>query len=445
MSSPTDNKSEISGCDVYTDIKNLPTTETDMLFDFLGNAEKLREDIKEYVKPDQRTEKQNDTKSVISNKSVRSNRSNKSEKSESKTTSNYPTFNYQKKESSNKSFKDEWYEKMMAMQKLYGLTQKKIVLTRNYTMQDSLEDMETEYNMHKSLADKSNNIKMMTNFMLNTCWGIEMANEAYNPFDFKLEGWSEQLANDTDEYYDVFEEIYEKYMKSGKKIPPEIKLVGLLMFSAGKYGMINSGLKSKPIDEELEDAASMREELRKAAREERLAKENAAHNIRINKTKEEFIQEQENIEKLKKQFEEFNNEQYYKEKLEAKQNLIKQKELDLQNYMNILANQNSETNSEVQSNSIKKTMAPPNLTRIQQQRKLDFLRNKNIPNKANDETIYNLVAETKSNSSKSTSSAITYNPDIENILMETSSQHSSQHSSGSKRKMREPATTITIS
>lgn len=442
MSSPTDNKSEISGCDVYTDIKNLPTTETDMLFDFLGNAEKLREDIKEYVKPDQKTEKQNDTKSVISNKSVRSNRS---EKSESKTTSNYPTFNYKKKESSkessNKSFKDEWYEKMMAMQKLYGLTQKKIVLTRNYTMQDSLEDMETEYNMHKSLADKSNNIKMMTNFMLNTCWGIEMANEAYNPFDFKLEGWSEQLANDTDEYYDVFEEIYEKYMKSGKKIPPEIKLVGLLMFSAGKYGMINSGLKSKPIDEELEDAASMREELRKAAREERLAKENAAHNLRINKTKEEFIQEQENIEKLKKQFEEFNNEQYYKEKLEAKQNLIKQKELDLQNYMNILANQNSETNSEIQSNSIKKTMVPPNLTRIQQQRKLDFLRNKNIPNKANDETIYNLVAETKSNSSKSTSSAITYNPDIENILMETSSQHSS----GSKRKMREPATTITIS
>lgn len=442
LSNHSRKKTDSAVGDVYTDIRNLRTTETDMMFEYLANKEKMHSDVIEYKKPEYKkpeySEKRQDTQSYSS----RSSKSSKSKPS--------PSFNFKNnskdyskdntKDSKDKSFKDEWYAKMVAMQKLYGLTQKKIQLTRNYTMQDSLEDMETEYNMHKGLADKGNNIKMMTNFMLNTCWAIEMANENYNPFEFKLEGWSEQLANDTDEYYDVFEEIYEKYMQSGKKIPPEIKLVGLLMFSAGKYGLINSGLKSKPLDEELNENESLRAELRENARRERLAKENAVHNEKAEKTREEFAKKQKDMERLARQYEEYQEQNYFKEKIDLKQDLMKQKEQEYQNLMNTLDAQNSGS-----IDTAPRTMNPPNLSRIHKQGKYNYLRNKEAPqvsqiNKVNDEVIYKILTKESTNDTKSTKSEISYNPNIREILM--GSDNTSQKSSDSKRKARSPAIII---
>lgn len=63
-------------------------------------------------------------------------------------------------EQDTKPFKNEWYLKMAAMQKLYNLRQKKIQLTRDYTMQDNLEDMEAEYNMHLGMIEEYNAYKL---------------------------------------------------------------------------------------------------------------------------------------------------------------------------------------------------------------------------------------------------------------------------------------------
>jgi hypothetical protein len=54
-------------------------------------------------------------------------------------------------------------------------------------------------------------------------------NEKYDPFDFHLSGWNEQLTKDVDTWEDVLEEIYEIYKHLGKKVAPEIRLVYLLI------------------------------------------------------------------------------------------------------------------------------------------------------------------------------------------------------------------------
>ena len=74
--------------------------------------------------------------------------------------------------------------------------------------------------MLKSFADKRNGIKLYKNLILNGCSVIEFCNEKYDPFKFKLSGWSEHMNVEVDNYDDVLEELYEKYRGSGGSMPP---------------------------------------------------------------------------------------------------------------------------------------------------------------------------------------------------------------------------------
>jgi hypothetical protein len=53
-----------------------------------------------------------------------------------------------------------------------------------------------------------------------------------DPFAFHLSGWSEHLSVESDNWDDVFEELYEKYKGSGKKMAPELRLIYLIVVSA---------------------------------------------------------------------------------------------------------------------------------------------------------------------------------------------------------------------
>ena len=53
---------------------------------------------------------------------------------------------------------------------------------------------------------------------------MEFLNSKFDPFDIKLDGWSEQLQENINDYDDIFGELYEKY-KSKASMAPEIKLL----------------------------------------------------------------------------------------------------------------------------------------------------------------------------------------------------------------------------
>ena len=125
--------------------------------------------------------------------------------------------------------------KIELLRKLCEIKLKGYQLSKEYDFNSSLEEMEYEYALLKSFADKRNGVKIFRSGFLQVVSVIEFLNDKYDPFDFHLSGWNEHLQIEIDSWEDVLEEIYEKYKGSGKKMAPEIKLLYLIIASASAF------------------------------------------------------------------------------------------------------------------------------------------------------------------------------------------------------------------
>ena len=126
-------------------------------------------------------------------------------------------------------------KKIELLRKLCEIKAKGYQLTKDYNFDSSLEEMEYEYELLKSFADKRNGVKIFKNGMLQAVSVIEFLNDKYDPFDFHLSGWGEHMSVEVDSWEEVLEEIYEKYKGSGKKMAPEIKFLYLIIASASAF------------------------------------------------------------------------------------------------------------------------------------------------------------------------------------------------------------------
>ena len=134
-------------------------------------------------------------------------------------------------------------KKLMFLRKLENLEKKGAILTKKYTMNSPLAEMQGEYEMIKSEKEKSNSIKFQGKMMMAAVSAIEFLNSKFDPFDIKLDGWGESISESMDDYDEVFGELHEKY--GGKtKIAPEIKVLFMLGGSAAMLHMTNTMFKS---------------------------------------------------------------------------------------------------------------------------------------------------------------------------------------------------------
>jgi len=90
---------------------------------------------------------------------------------------------------------------------------------------------------------KLNSVKFQGNMLMAVINGIEFLNNKFDPFDIKLDGWSEQINENINDYDDIFGELYEKY-KSKASMAPELKLLFQLGGSAMMVHMTNTMFKS---------------------------------------------------------------------------------------------------------------------------------------------------------------------------------------------------------
>lgn len=137
-------------------------------------------------------------------------------------------------------------KKIELLRKLSELKAKGYELSKSYNFDSSIEEMEYEFELLKSFANKRNGVKLYKNILLNTVSAVEFLNDKYDPFDFQLTGWSEHMSVEVDSYDEVIEEIYEKYKGTGKKMPPEIKLLMLILASASAFHFSKSTFKNLP-------------------------------------------------------------------------------------------------------------------------------------------------------------------------------------------------------
>ena len=134
-------------------------------------------------------------------------------------------------------------EKFKFLRKLEALEKKGVELSKKYTMESSLQEMMGEYETIQEEKTKQNSVKFQGNMLMAVINGIEFLNNRFDPFDIKLDGWSEQINENITDYDDIFGELYEKY-KSKASMAPELKLLFQLGGSAMMVHMTNTMFKS---------------------------------------------------------------------------------------------------------------------------------------------------------------------------------------------------------
>jgi hypothetical protein len=144
------------------------------------------------------------------------------------------------------------FKKMECLAKLLHMKNNcGIELTNHYDKNSELEDMEAEIKFHTDIQSKKDGIQLCKSFMCNAVTGLEYFNTSYDPFGFKLKGWSDQVKMNKDDFDSVFSELIEKYKSEGRKMEPEFKLAMMLAVSAGSFHMQQTIAQSLPIVDDL--------------------------------------------------------------------------------------------------------------------------------------------------------------------------------------------------
>lgn len=125
------------------------------------------------------------------------------------------------------------------------LEKKGMRLPRKFTLASSLDDMKTEYERLKRDKELDNAIKFQRKGLTMVTAGIEFLNSKFDPLNVKLDGWSESIHENIEDYDEVFEELHEKY-KGKAKMAPELKLLMTLGGSAFMFHMTQSMFKTMP-------------------------------------------------------------------------------------------------------------------------------------------------------------------------------------------------------
>ena len=74
-----------------------------------------------------------------------------------------------------------------------------------------MNEMKQEYDRIVRDKDVDASIRFQRKMMMAFVTGTEYLNSRYDPFSIKLDGWSEHMGVEIDNWDDVIEELYEKY------------------------------------------------------------------------------------------------------------------------------------------------------------------------------------------------------------------------------------------
>ncbi len=156
--------------------------------------------------------------------------SDESEDSESGSESGYSDYSDSGSEKSEKSKKDPKLEKQEILLKLLALEKKGITLTKKYSMSSKLSDLRFELELHKNNAEVDVSVKFQQKLLMAAVTGLEFANKKFDPIGAKLDGWSESVMENLDDYESIFMRLHEKYKKRAE-LPPELQLLVTLVGS----------------------------------------------------------------------------------------------------------------------------------------------------------------------------------------------------------------------
>lgn len=151
------------------------------------------------------------------------------------------------KKDKNRSMLEEMNEKKELLYQMDRLQSKGYKLPFHFDMDSNISEMKTEYEKLIKEKEIDASIRFQRKMLVAFVTGTEYLNTRYDPFTVRLEGWSEQVHENIQDYDDIFEELHEKYKSTGKKMSPELRLFISLSGSAFMFHLTSRMFKENPL------------------------------------------------------------------------------------------------------------------------------------------------------------------------------------------------------
>jgi hypothetical protein len=139
---------------------------------------------------------------------------------------------------------EEKREKIEYLNKLQRLEQKGFPVSRRYTMDNGLDEMKQEYMRLVDARNLEGSLRFQRQALMGVVTGLEWLNDRFDPFDLNLDGWSEQVHENQEDFDEIFEELYDKYKDRGK-MPPEARLIFSLAGSGFMCHVSNTFMRQR--------------------------------------------------------------------------------------------------------------------------------------------------------------------------------------------------------
>jgi hypothetical protein len=143
-----------------------------------------------------------------------------------------------------RNIEEEKREKIEYLNKLQRLEQKGFTISRKFTMDNSLEEVKQEYMRLVDARQLETSLRFQRQALVGVVTGMEWMNGRFDPFDLKLDGWSESVHENVEDFDEIFEELYDKYKERGK-MPPEMRLMMTLAGSGFMCHVSNTFMRSR--------------------------------------------------------------------------------------------------------------------------------------------------------------------------------------------------------
>lgn len=144
------------------------------------------------------------------------------------------------------SREEQLKRKYKILRKLDKMKDKGIPVSKNYTIDSNLDEMEGEYEALKDEEEKKSSIDFYGQMLVMIVNGLEKANQAFNPFDIDIDGLGENIQEGLESYEDIFEALHEKYKSKGT-MAPELRLLLQLGGSAVMCNITNKMIRNAGI------------------------------------------------------------------------------------------------------------------------------------------------------------------------------------------------------
>lgn len=135
-------------------------------------------------------------------------------------------------------------EKNEYLTKLARLEKRGYPVSKKFSVDNSLDEVKEEYERLVDARNLEGSLRFQRQTLMSVVSGLEWMNNKFDPIDAHLDGWSESVHENVDDFDEIFEELYDKYKDRGN-MPPEVRLMFALAGSGFMCHVSNTFLREK--------------------------------------------------------------------------------------------------------------------------------------------------------------------------------------------------------